>query len=138
MTESGTQLNIELEGGEKRKGRRLCGRTGLETMDSSDEDDDFSYHEGITPQSKINSLYQSNTEKVFSLVIFHVSLLGAFPMHRYSLNLLSFSKTFCLQECIFLNPKTTLYIWVFTVFLRYLASLSLFHFVSFSLLVAHL
>uniref|UniRef100_A0A7C8YXS6 Exocyst component Exo84 C-terminal domain-containing protein n=1 Tax=Opuntia streptacantha TaxID=393608 RepID=A0A7C8YXS6_OPUST len=32
-------------------------------MDSSDEDDDFSYHEGITPQSKINSLYQSNTEK---------------------------------------------------------------------------
>lgn len=32
-------------------------------MESSDEDDDFSYHEGITPQSKINSLYQSNTEK---------------------------------------------------------------------------
>ncbi|XP_057526416.1 exocyst complex component EXO84C [Amaranthus tricolor] len=32
-------------------------------MESSDEDEDFSYHEGIIPQSKINSLYQSNTEK---------------------------------------------------------------------------
>ncbi|XP_021776470.1 exocyst complex component EXO84C-like [Chenopodium quinoa] len=32
-------------------------------MDSSDEDEDFSYHEGIIPQSKINSLFQSNTEK---------------------------------------------------------------------------
>ncbi|KAL8138063.1 hypothetical protein V2J09_004064 [Rumex salicifolius] len=31
-------------------------------MESS-EDDDFSYHEGITPQSKINSVYQSDTEK---------------------------------------------------------------------------
>lgn len=32
-------------------------------MESSDEDEDFSYHEGIIPQSKINSVYQSNTEK---------------------------------------------------------------------------
>lgn len=32
-------------------------------MESSEEDDDFSYHEGITPQSKINSVYQSDTEK---------------------------------------------------------------------------
>ncbi|KNA05317.1 hypothetical protein SOVF_191440 [Spinacia oleracea] len=32
-------------------------------MESSDEEEDFSYHEGIIPQSKINSLFQSNTEK---------------------------------------------------------------------------
>lgn len=32
-------------------------------MESSDEEDDFSSHEWITPQSKINSLYQSHTEK---------------------------------------------------------------------------
>ncbi|XP_074285512.1 exocyst complex component EXO84C isoform X1 [Silene latifolia] len=32
-------------------------------MESSEEEDDFSYHEGIIPQSKINSLYQSHTEK---------------------------------------------------------------------------
>lgn len=32
-------------------------------MESSDEDEDFSYHEGIIPQSKINSLFQSDTEK---------------------------------------------------------------------------
>lgn len=30
---------------------------------SSEEDDDFPTHEWITPQSKINSIYQSNTEK---------------------------------------------------------------------------
>ncbi|KAK9664178.1 hypothetical protein RND81_14G023700 [Saponaria officinalis] len=32
-------------------------------MESSEEDEDFSYHEGIIPQSKINSLFQSHTEK---------------------------------------------------------------------------
>ncbi|GAB2295379.1 hypothetical protein Dimus_029550 [Dionaea muscipula] len=32
-------------------------------MESSEEDELFLYHESITPQSKINSLYQSNTEK---------------------------------------------------------------------------
>ncbi|GAB4829570.1 hypothetical protein Ancab_019238 [Ancistrocladus abbreviatus] len=32
-------------------------------MESSDEDDLFSSHEGITPQSKINALHQSNTEQ---------------------------------------------------------------------------
>ncbi|KAF8412718.1 hypothetical protein HHK36_000687 [Tetracentron sinense] len=32
-------------------------------MESSDEEDDFPSHEWITPQSKINSIYQSNTEK---------------------------------------------------------------------------
>ncbi|KAK9666438.1 hypothetical protein RND81_14G185000 [Saponaria officinalis] len=33
------------------------------SMESSEEDEDFSYHEGIIPQSKINSLFQSHTEK---------------------------------------------------------------------------
>ncbi|KAL2938073.1 Exocyst complex component EXO84C [Bienertia sinuspersici] len=32
-------------------------------MESSDDDEDFSYHEGIIPQSKINSIYQTDTEK---------------------------------------------------------------------------
>ncbi|MQL89447.1 hypothetical protein Taro_022029, partial [Colocasia esculenta] len=32
-------------------------------MESSEEDDDFTTHEWITPQSHINSLYQSHTEK---------------------------------------------------------------------------
>ncbi|PIA37801.1 hypothetical protein AQUCO_03000377v1 [Aquilegia coerulea] len=32
-------------------------------MESSGEEDDFPTHEWITPQSKINSIYQSNTEK---------------------------------------------------------------------------
>lgn len=32
-------------------------------MESSEEDDDFPSIEGITPQSKIDSVYQSNTEK---------------------------------------------------------------------------
>ena len=45
-------------------------------MESSDEDEDFSYHEGIIPQSKINSLYQSNTEKVFSLLQLSFILLS--------------------------------------------------------------
>lgn len=33
-------------------------------MESSDEEDDFMSHEWITPQSHINSVYQSHTEKV--------------------------------------------------------------------------
>ncbi|KAK9121226.1 hypothetical protein Syun_018843 [Stephania yunnanensis] len=32
-------------------------------MESSEEEDDFPTHEWITPQSRINSIYQSNTEK---------------------------------------------------------------------------
>nr|CAD1840670.1 unnamed protein product [Ananas comosus var. bracteatus] len=32
-------------------------------MESSEEDDDFSAHEWITPQSSVNSVYQSHTEK---------------------------------------------------------------------------
>ncbi|RZC88472.1 hypothetical protein C5167_016280 [Papaver somniferum] len=32
-------------------------------MESSEEEDDFPTHEWITPQSKINSIYQSNAEK---------------------------------------------------------------------------
>ncbi|XP_043689696.1 exocyst complex component EXO84C isoform X2 [Telopea speciosissima] len=32
-------------------------------MESSEEDDDFPAHEWITPQSKIDAIYQSNTEK---------------------------------------------------------------------------
>ncbi|KAG9439512.1 hypothetical protein H6P81_019677 [Aristolochia fimbriata] len=32
-------------------------------MESSDEEDDFPSHEWITPQSRINSIYQSQTEK---------------------------------------------------------------------------
>ncbi|KAJ4977312.1 hypothetical protein NE237_002418 [Protea cynaroides] len=32
-------------------------------MESSEEDDDFQSHEWITPQSKIDAIYQSNTEK---------------------------------------------------------------------------
>lgn len=51
-------------------------------MESSEEDDDFPSIESITPQSKIDSLYQSNTEKVFFCFSFsffaakHVSLLN--------------------------------------------------------------
>ena len=33
-------------------------------MESSDEEDDFMSHEWITPQSQVNSVYQSHTEKV--------------------------------------------------------------------------
>ncbi|KAF9587444.1 hypothetical protein IFM89_002625 [Coptis chinensis] len=32
-------------------------------MESSEEEEDFPTHEWITPQSKVNSIYQSNTEK---------------------------------------------------------------------------
>ncbi|CAN6455396.1 unnamed protein product [Victoria cruziana] len=32
-------------------------------MDSSEEEPDFPSHEWVTPQSKINSIYQSITEK---------------------------------------------------------------------------
>lgn len=35
-------------------------------MESSEEDDDFPSIESITPQSKVNSVYQSHTEKVSS------------------------------------------------------------------------
>jgi hypothetical protein len=37
-------------------------------MESSEEDDDFPFIESITPQSKIDSLYQSHTEKVCFLL----------------------------------------------------------------------
>lgn len=35
-------------------------------MESSEEEDDFPSIESITPQSKVDSLYQSHTEKVSS------------------------------------------------------------------------
>ncbi|RRT32892.1 hypothetical protein B296_00055945, partial [Ensete ventricosum] len=36
----------------------------VDQMESSEDDDDFPTHEWITPQSSINSIYQSHTEKV--------------------------------------------------------------------------
>ena len=33
-------------------------------MESSEEDDDFPAIESVTPQHKIDTIYQSNTEKV--------------------------------------------------------------------------
>lgn len=46
-------------------GERQSRRSGRgEQMESSEEDDDFPPHEWITPQSSINSIYQSDTEKV--------------------------------------------------------------------------
>lgn len=47
-------------------------------MESSDEEDDFSSHEWITPQSKINSLYQSHTEKVLSLLLVWMKIKGIY------------------------------------------------------------
>lgn len=46
-------------------------------MESSEEDEDFLTHEWITPQSSINSIYQSDTEKVPTpplLSLFHIHL----------------------------------------------------------------
>lgn len=39
-------------------------------MESSEEDDDFPSIESITPQSKIDSVYQSHTEKVYIYAFF--------------------------------------------------------------------
>ncbi|WOL18121.1 exocyst complex component EXO84C isoform X1 [Canna indica] len=48
-------------GGRKEgEGRRL---SRIDQMESSEEEDDFPTHEWITPQSSINSIYQSHTEK---------------------------------------------------------------------------
>lgn len=45
-------------------------------MESSEEDDDFPSIESITPQSKVDSLYQSHTEKVSSSSL-HNPLFGS-------------------------------------------------------------
>lgn len=39
-------------------------------MESSEEEDDFPSIESVTPQSKIDTIYQSNTEKVNFPILF--------------------------------------------------------------------
>lgn len=49
--------------------------TQLRDMESSEEDEDFPSIENVTPQSKIDSLYQSDSEKVGFFVPFVYSLI---------------------------------------------------------------
>lgn len=71
-------------------------------MESSEEDDDFPSIESITPQSKIDSIYQSHTEKVyvhffpFILVAIWVCVALSSVCKKLLLFLMSWRKIFSL------------------------------------------
>lgn len=64
-------------------------------MESSEEEDDFPSIESIIPQSKVDSLYQSHTEKVRSLFI------SQSTNNAYSETLYLFTYMYVLRVCVF-------------------------------------
>lgn len=84
-------------------------------MESSEEEEDFPSLESITPQSKVDSLYQSHTEKVCFLLFLLLPLLV-----QLMFNMSEISQT----HYVFTLPPTFLYlnqslhIWVSLVVFR--------------------
>ena len=71
-------------------------------MESSEEEDDFPSIESIIPQSKVDSLYQSHTEKVrsfpFPFHYFASYLTGSSPFQVHSYRLVVVSSRFIFNE----------------------------------------
>lgn len=99
-------------------------------MESSEEDDDFPSIERIIPQSKVDSLYQSHTEKVFLLSFYHLPtpiLLIMFLISFFSFILISHFQFMCwIKLFIFLCASTNffLFMWVFIFWSSYVGKIS--------------
>ena len=64
-------------------------------MESSEEEDDFPSIESIIPQTKVDSLYQSHTEKVPNFFISHINSFH-FPLQNFNFHFLYFFLMFFL------------------------------------------
>lgn len=64
LPEKGVSSELSLKFAYYRKTQKVGKEVRKMRMESSEEEDDFPSIESVTPQSKIDTIYQSKTEKV--------------------------------------------------------------------------
>lgn len=86
----------------------------LSKMESSEEEDDFPSIESIIPQSKVDSLYQSQTEKV-RFFLFHFTIINyqCLLTMFFHFSFLIFNFFFCISK----EKREKWVIFIFIIFL---------------------